>query len=168
MCENGLSPCCTWSHTPPACGWATVTQTPCWVAPEKTPSLWGCLGVCRLQSPAGSAGASTRAAVEAWTPAPAGHIPPSADCTTTAGHDVMNKKHDCVCLVSDTNPATEGREGEGEREKVKPKDFLWKKQYFLKWFRQLIIMFYMQLWRHKLTIKVIHDLNNNLKKKKSN
>lgn len=118
--QNGISPCCTWSHTPPACGWATVKQTPCWVAPMRTPSPWGCQGACRLRSPGGSAGAATRAAVEAWTPAPGGHIPLSADCTTTPGHDVMNKKHGSASVVSDTSPA---EEREGEKGKV-PKIWL--------------------------------------------
>lgn len=103
--NQDISPCYIWSHTPPACGWATGRRTPCWVGPGRTPSPWGCWAVCRLRSHAGSSGASARAAVEAWTPAPEGRIPPSADCTTTAGHDVMNRKHDPACVVSGTSPA---------------------------------------------------------------
>lgn len=103
--NQDLSPCYIWFRTPPAYGWAIGRQTPCWVGPGRTPSPWGCRVVYRPRSRAGSSGASARAAVEAWTPAPEGHIPPSADCTTTAGHDVMNRKHDPACVASGTSPA---------------------------------------------------------------
>lgn len=102
-----ISPCYTWSHTPPACGSATGMQKPYWVAWERTPSPWGYMGACRRQNPGGSAPASTHAAAEAWTPVPWEPTPLSGGCTTTAGHDVMNRKHGSSCVVSDTTPAEE-------------------------------------------------------------
>lgn len=102
-----ISPCYTWFHTPPACGLATGTQTPCWAAQERTPSPWGYTGAYRQRSPAGSTPASTHAAAEAWTPVPEEPTPPSGGCATTAGHDVMNRKHDSACVESDPCPAEE-------------------------------------------------------------